>query len=91
MAIQVFKESGINMILSGHIHEGYTRLENGIIICHAGSSTSDCLIKKQENNFIIITGDRTCIEIKKMEWNNENYLFACRLTFKRTREKWQNA
>jgi 3',5'-cyclic AMP phosphodiesterase CpdA len=88
-AIKSFSEAGVDLILGGHIHLAYVEPVKGIIVSHAGTSTSHRLIAHQPNSFNVIKGDRKQLVMEQMEWTGHQFECVNPERFKRTPHGWQ--
>jgi len=75
-ALAAFGNGQLDMILSGHVHLPYQHIQNGIIISHAGSSTSNRLLPGHSNSYKIFRGNRNYLAISLFIWDGE--MFSCR-------------
>ena len=75
-ALTALGNGPLDMIVSGHLHLAFSQVQSGIIISHAGSSTSDRLPQDQPNSYKIIRGDRTAIDISLLVWDGGT--FSCK-------------
>ena len=88
-ALAVMKESGVDIILGGHVHSAYTKILHGIIICHAGSAISDRLDADSKNSFKVIHGNRRKLSIITHEWQDSCFVSATQRFFQRSSDAWQ--
>ena len=88
-AIEVFQESGVDIILSGHIHMAYTQILKGVIISHAGTTFSNRTLETHPNSFNIIKGNREQLVISFMEWEKDGFQLKENKLFKRINSHWQ--
>lgn len=88
-AMQSFNEAGVDLILGGHIHLAYVEPVDGMIISHAGTTTSHRLIANQPNSFNVIKGDRQQLTMEQMEWTGHAFECVNPSRFKRTAYGWQ--
>jgi 3',5'-cyclic AMP phosphodiesterase CpdA len=87
-ALAVMKKSGVDIILSGHVHSAYTKVVNGIIICHAGSAISDRLDADSSNSFQVIYGNRQKLTIVTHEWQAPCLVPTKQRFYKRFSDAW---
>ena len=88
-ALQAFQSAGVDIILSGHIHLAYTRLMQGVIISHTGTTFSDRLLDHNPNSFNIIRGNREQLEVTVMAWHSPQFEPISQQLFKRQTGNWQ--
>lgn len=86
-ALAAFRQAGVDMILSGHVHVAYTQLLKGIIVCHAGTGTSN-RYSGQANSFTIIRGDRRRLTIHVRTWNGRAFERCEGRAFVRNGDQW---
>lgn len=90
-ALEVFRQAGVDMILGGHIHLPFVHVENGMIICHAGSAISNRVTVAHPNSFNLILGgsmELEGLEIRQMEWHKNKFFCADSFKFIRTSLGW---
>lgn len=87
-AMRRLASANIDIILSGHVHIAYTQTLDGIIISHAGTSTSNRLQTGSHNSFNILRGNRQQLQIQTMEWRDNHFALAEEHRFKRTDGLW---
>lgn len=88
LAIREFKKSGVDIILSGHVHYTYTHLLNGIVISHAGTAVSTRLLPDSPNSFKIVRGNCRQLSIETLVWNGTDFSISTNQLFKRTESGW---
>lgn len=88
-AFERFKLSGVDLILGGHSHSPYIHLNDGVIICHAGSSFSNRLNPLQKNSFNLISGNVHRLKIERLEWHTHNFIPVETKTFKKKASVWE--
>lgn len=88
-ALQAFSEAGVDLILGGHVHLAYVEPVNGMIVSHAGTTTSHRLIANQPNSFNVIKGDRHELMMEQMEWTGHAFECVEPNRFMRTDRGWQ--
>lgn len=88
-AIGQLAELNVDIIFSGHVHIAYTTVLEGVVISHAGTSTSNRLVAGQANSFNIISGDREYLEIETLRWCEQQFTPAARSCFQRKNGVWQ--
>lgn len=72
-ALPRLEASGIDLILSGHVHMAFAKICQGIIISHAGTSMSDRLLPDIQNSYNLIDGDHEQLTITEMTWNGSHF------------------
>lgn len=90
-ALQVLQQGGVDIILSGHIHLTYSKLEQGVIISHSGTTISDRLIPHHPNSFNVITGNRAELSLQCMEFDGVAFQPTTLSHFTRSHRCWQQA
>ena len=88
-ALAVMQQSGVDLILGGHVHSAYTKILDGIIICHAGSVISNRLGADSPNSFQVIHGNRYKLSIVTHEWQERYFIAAKERFFQRPVDGWQ--
>lgn len=93
-ALEVIDECGIDLVLAGHLHEGFTGDvqtyhpgRRSIIIAQAGTAISQ---RKREspNSYNFITIDRKHIMIEIRKWNRNSFTAHDKISYKYLNEKW---
>ena len=87
-ALASFKDTGLDLILSGHVHVDYCRVVDGIIVSHAGTTTSDRLLPEHANSFNIIRGDKSTLTIARHHWHQDEFQLSATQTFYRDNGGW---
>ncbi len=82
-ALKVFREAGVDLIFSGHVHSAYTHILEGLIVSHSGTTLSDRLMTDSRNSFNIVCGNRQQLAIATRQWNNVAFEPAGSRSFKR--------
>lgn len=72
-AVTVFRQAGVDLILSGHVHFTYTHLLQGIIVSHAGTATSTRLMPNSVNSFKVVKGNRQQLKIETVAWIDRSF------------------
>ncbi|MDY0006922.1 MAG: metallophosphoesterase family protein [Spongiibacteraceae bacterium] len=88
-ALQTFADIGVDLVLSGHVHLPYTRLLNGVIVSHAGTTLSNRLLPDQPNSFNLIRGDRGALRINTWCWDGHRFTDKVRHDYVRDAGAWQ--
>lgn len=89
LALKTFREGGVDLVLSGHIHTGFVKLKSGTILCGSGSAVSNRLKTGQKNEFNIISVNRYMIEIQNMVWETSDFQAAGKQRFKKDGKDWR--
>ena len=76
LALTSLGNGSLDMIISGHVHMAYNQVQKGIIISHAGSSTSNRLLPGHSNSYKIIRGERSSLNIYLFVWEGKK--FSCK-------------
>jgi len=87
-ALEFLRGGELDLILSGHVHLAYTQVLEGIIISHAGTSSSDRLLPGQPNSYNLINGDRNDLVIKTFAWNGAAFASTQTAKFTRVSSYW---
>jgi 3',5'-cyclic AMP phosphodiesterase CpdA len=82
-ALKVFERCGVDLLLAGHIHHGYTgdirsyypSSRRSIIVAQAGTAISSRL-RNEPNGYNIIRLDENLIEIEVRRWNETEKYFG---------------
>ncbi|MEB4592353.1 metallophosphoesterase family protein [Candidatus Thiothrix sp. Deng01] len=88
-ALEGFQAAGVDLILGGHVHLAYVQPLHGMLISHAGTTTSNRLIQGQPNSFNVIRGDREILKLEQMEWRGTAFVPVQQQFFKRAAGGWQ--
>lgn len=87
-ALERFSRSGIDLVLGGHAHEAYIHVSHGVIICHAGTSTSNRIKNNQVNSLNLISGDRTALTIERLIWKKNQFQSCQTKQFAKSSGQW---
>lgn len=87
-ALASFKGSGLDVILSGHVHLDYCHVMDGMIISHAGTTTSDRLLPDTPNSFNLIQGDKHSLTIARHHWHQGEFQLSQSQAFHRENGQW---
>ena len=90
-ALDQFQTVKIDLILSGHIHLPYNHIEQGIIISHAGSATSDRIGPHESNSYNLIRGDDREMSIATLNWTGEQFSVTKNEQFSKGEAGWQHS
>jgi 3',5'-cyclic AMP phosphodiesterase CpdA len=90
-ALASLAAAGVDVILGGHVHVAYTRVCEGVIISHAGTTTSDRTLPGHPNSFNLIHGDRRQLHIELMVWNGSTFQKQQTHVFLRSAQGWKYA
>lgn len=78
-----FKEAGVDMVLSGHIHLAYSQVFHGMIMANAGSGISYRL-RGEANSFNLIEASKDIIEIQRIQFDGKKFAPGLKQSFGRT-------
>ncbi len=78
----------LDVILSGHVHQAFVKVLQGVIISHAGSACSDRLAAGQTNSYNLLRGDRERLEVEQLSWSGRAFAPAARSWFLRGATGW---
>ncbi|AUZ85260.1 metallophosphoesterase family protein [Methylophaga nitratireducenticrescens] len=87
-AIQQFQQNGPDIILSGHVHLDYCHVHGGIIISHAGTTTSDRLLSGYPNSFNLLEVDPDKILVSRYHWSGNDFAYLTRQLFIKQTDGW---
>jgi len=87
-AVTAFTGGGIDLILSGHVHLPYWQIQQGMIISHAGTSSSDRLLPGCPNSYKLIRGNRSELTISLFVWDGDRFNLNQNVMFKRDSRGW---
>ncbi len=87
-ALASLKHTELDIILSGHVHTDYCHVVDGIIISHAGTTTSDRLLPDTPNSFNVIQGDKTALTIAHYHWQQSQFELSKTQAFHRHNGIW---
>ena len=97
LAMRAFAECGVDMLLAGHVHHGFTgstaeryRIDGySALVVQAGTATST-RERGQENSFNVIRIERDRIAVERVEWQPAGGGFKAMATtsFRRTARGW---
>ncbi len=90
-AITVFDQAGVDLVLGGHIHLAFAQTLQGVVISHAGTTTSDRLIPGQPNSFNLIDGNRHQLTITEWDWQKNRFAAGKTTDFIRQNGEWQHS
>ncbi|CAA6804247.1 MAG: Metallophosphoesterase [uncultured Thiotrichaceae bacterium] len=88
-ALQALQQAGVDIILSGHIHLTYSKLKQGVIISHSGTTISNRLIPHHPNSFNVIRGNRVELSLQCMEFDGVKFQPTKLSHFVRSDSGWQ--
>lgn len=88
-ALIAFHYSGVDLILSGHVHRAYTQIIQGVLIVHSGTTFSNRLTDNQANSFNIIQGDRSQLNVRFMHWSQDQFQLTEERQFQHKDGVWQ--
>lgn len=87
-AFENFQTNGPDIILSGHVHLDYCHVHGGIIVSHAGTTTSDRLLPGFPNSFNMLEGDPSNILISRYHWSNGDFAYLTKQSFIKQYDGW---
>ena len=100
MAMQMFAQCGVDVLLAGHLHSGrtmvtgdrYTVSGYAALVVSAGTATSERR-RGEANSFNVLRLQKHRIEVERFDWRNEKQQFssAVREAYQRDREGWKPA
>jgi 3',5'-cyclic AMP phosphodiesterase CpdA len=96
MAMKAFAASGVDMILTGHLHSGHARASRtryqlpGPLMIAAGTATST-RTRDESNSWNLIRAGKTEVFIDRMHWNGATFAVSRTEHFIRGAGGWQNA
>lgn len=89
LALERFREAGLDLVLSGHVHLGYCGVVCGIVVAHAGTSVSSRLAG-EANSFNLVVGDRSALAVEAWHWQGDSFVPKSRSHFSRTPAGWES-
>jgi len=89
-AIEQFDTLDVDLVLGGHIHIAFAETLQGIVVSHAGTTTSDRLLKGHPNSFNLIEGNRQQLSITEWNWHNDAFRSGHCRSFSRIGDNWEN-
>ena len=89
-AMQAF-QGKVDIILSGHVHLPYIKALHGVIISHAGTTTSSRLVPGFPNNFNLVKGNHQSLQIERMAWDEESFHCELSCAFHHKEDGWSAA
>lgn len=89
-ALKILREAGVDIILSGHIHIAYSKIMDGVLISHTGTTFSNRLMANTPNSFNVIRGDREAVEIELMGWSGDAFEPHSKQRFIRSDGGWRD-
>lgn len=87
-ALSHFAQTGVDLVLSGHVHLAYAQVLSGVVISHAGTTTSNRLLAAHPNSFNLIQGDRQHVGITQFNWRDDAFVAMEPQHFVRTSQGW---
>ena len=95
LALPVIDECGVDLLLAGHLHHGYSgdvrtfypATTRSIIVVQAGTAISR-RIRTEPNAYNILRLDRETIEIEVRIWNGADFAVAKRAVYRLRRSEW---
>ncbi len=94
-ALQIIDQCSIDLLLAGHLHQGYNgdvrpfypSQNSSIISVQAGTAISN-RTREEPNAFNVIEADKTHISISVREWNGDIFEAAQATEYKKTGREW---
>jgi 3',5'-cyclic AMP phosphodiesterase CpdA len=87
-AFDKFQHNGPDVILSGHVHLDYCHAHRGIIVSHAGTSTSDRLLPGYPNSYNLLAGGPDNLLISRYHWSGEVFRCFAEQSFTKQADRW---
>lgn len=87
-AIEKFQDNGPDIILSGHVHLDYCHVHGGIIVSHAGTTTSDRLLEGYPNSFNMLEVQPERILISRYHWSKGEFAYLTKQSFIKQTDGW---
>ncbi len=95
MALKIIDKCSIDLLLAGHLHQGYNgdvrpfypSQNSSIISVQAGTAISN-RVRGEPNAFNYIEADKENILISIREWNGDNFEVAQRTTYRKNKNEW---
>jgi len=95
LALEAIEECGIDLLLAGHMHEGYTgdiqayyhSAKRSIVVVQAGTAISR-RVRGQPNAYNIIILDSNHILIHVKTWNGNLFDVTLEISYRKSNEKW---
>lgn len=94
-ALPVIDECGVDLLLAGHLHHGYSgdartyypATSRSIIVVQAGTAISR-RIRTEPNGYNILRLDRTTIDIEVRIWNGSTFMKDKRAVYRLSGKEW---
>lgn len=94
-ALEVFERCGVDLLLAGHLHHGYTgdirtfypSAKRSIIAAQAGTAISR-RVRHEPNGYNMIRLKPGCIDIEVRRWNNVRFSAAGKVAFLLKNGRW---
>jgi 3',5'-cyclic AMP phosphodiesterase CpdA len=94
-ALPVLDECGVDLLLAGHLHHGYTgdvrafypATSRSIIVVQAGTAISR-RVRTEPNGYNILRLDRTTIEVEVRAWNGTAFVKDKRAVYRLREKEW---
>ena len=95
LALPVIDECGVDLLLAGHLHHGYSgdvrtfypATTRSIIVVQAGTAISR-RIRSEPNAYNVLRLDRETIEIEVRVWNGGEFAMAKRAVYRLRQSEW---
>lgn len=94
-ALNIIDKCKIDMLLAGHLHQGYSgdirpyypSRKRSVISAQAGTAISN-RIREEPNAFNFISVDKNSIKIEIREWNGEKFVKTITTIYNKVDEEW---
>jgi 3',5'-cyclic AMP phosphodiesterase CpdA len=94
-ALEVIERCGVDLLLAGHLHHGYTgdirtfypSTQRSIIVAQAGTAISHRM-HREPNGYNFIRLERDCIEVTVRRWREGAFFEISRVVFRREDGQW---
>lgn len=94
-ALEVLERTGVDLLLAGHLHHGYTgdvrtfypSSKRSIIVAQAGTAISH-RVRHEPNGYNCIRLKKGLIEVEVRSWTDSSFTKAGKITFTQTDGRW---
>ena len=94
-ALEVIERCGVDLLLAGHLHHGYTgdirtfypSTQRSIIVAQAGTAISHRM-HREPNGYNFIRLERDCIEVTVRRWREGAFIEISRVVFRLDDGQW---
>jgi 3',5'-cyclic AMP phosphodiesterase CpdA len=95
IALVIISECGVDLLLAGHLHNGYSgdirpyypKHKKSIISAQAGTAISR-RIREEPNGFNFISIEKTFLKIEIYEWNGISFIKKINTSYQKTDNEW---